>query len=259
MLSGAWTWIESSPSNSRESIKHLPLERASTICSHHPAATAAAASSSSASSSPSPSLAPSGVEEAQFLVHITCVCLKRAEWCLWDSNNLKKMGKYVYIQWACGQQMMGSIIHIRRLYHVISYLFMYLFYLLTLSILSVLSNLSVCLSAWLFIYLFKNISYLAIVVKLICTKQRTGAVSCRLNLTWRPLGSQLIHCSARIFPHMSVSFLPVRMYSCIALCMFVFFLHAPLYICILKERNLWYIHVLYIHMRVGYMNIDKLW
>ena len=136
------------------------------------------------------------------------------------------MGKSVYIQWACGQQMMGSIIHIQRLYHVISYLFMYLFYLLTLSILSVLSNLSnlsVCLSAWLFIYLFKNISYLAIVVKLICTKQRTGAVSCRLNLTWRPLGSQLIHCSARIFPHMSVSFLPVRMYSCIALCMFVFF------------------------------------
>jgi len=82
MLSGAWAWIESSPSNSCESIKHLPLERASTICSHHPAATAAAASSLSSSSSSSSSLAPSGVEEAQFLVHITCVCLKRAEWCL---------------------------------------------------------------------------------------------------------------------------------------------------------------------------------
>jgi hypothetical protein len=143
---------------------------------------------------------------------------------------------------------MGSIIHIRRLYHVISYLFMYLFYLLTLSILSVLSNLSnlsVCLSAWLFIYLFKNISYLAIVVKLICTKQRTGAVSCRLNLTWRPLGSQLIHCSARIFPHMSVSFLPVRMYSCIALCMFVFFTCTFIHMYIKRTKHMIHTCTLY--------------
>ena len=87
---------------------------------------------------------------------------------------------------------------------------------------------SVCLPGYSSIYL--KIYHIYLVVKLICTKQRTGAVSCRLNLTWRPLGSQLIHCSTKIFPHMSVSFLPVRMYSCIALCMFFFYMHLYTYV-----------------------------